>query len=203
MSLIPIVVEKTGRGERSYDIYSRLLKDRIIFIGEPIDDHVSNLVIAQLLFLQSDNKTQDISLYINSPGGMVTSGLAIYDTMKFVECDVATYCMGQAASMAAVLLAAGAKGKRHILPHARVMIHQPWGGAQGTAAEIEIEAEEILNLRQTLNQILADCTGKDITTVADDSDRNYYMSADTAREYGLVDEVVVPLRTGAGTESKS
>jgi ATP-dependent Clp protease protease subunit len=191
--LIPIVVERTGRGERSYDIYSRLLKERIIFIGgDPIEDHTANVVIAQMLHLLSDNKNQDISLYINSPGGLVTSGLAIYDTMRFLECDVATYCMGQAASMAAVLLAAGTKGKRHILPHARVMIHQPWGGASGTAADIEIEAEEILKLKGTLNRILADCTGQTEDRIAEDSDRNKYMSAEEAKAYGLVDEVILP-----------
>lgn len=193
--MIPFVVEKTGRGERSYDIYSRLLKDRIIFLGgEAITDHVANVVIAQMLFLQSDNKAQDINLYINSPGGSVTAGLAILDTMNFVECDVATYCMGQAASMGAVLLAAGTKEKRFILPNARVMIHQPWGGARGTAADIEIEAEEILNLRRTLNQILAANTGKDEETIARDVDRNYYMSANAAKDYGLVDQVVTSLK---------
>jgi ATP-dependent Clp protease protease subunit len=197
---VPYVIEKTGRGERAYDIYSRLLEDRIIFIGTPIDDQVANAVIAQLLFLQKDNKNQDINIYINSPGGNISSGLAIYDTMQFVQCDVATYCIGQNASMAALLLAGGTKGKRHALPNSRVMIHQPWGGAQGTAADIEIQAREILKMKQQLNKLLATHTGQSLKVIERDSDRDYYMSAEEAKEYGLVDEVVEPLRqAGAPT----
>jgi len=187
---IPTVIEKTGRGERAYDIYSRLLEDRIIFIGTAIDDNVANSVIAQLLFLQKENKTQDINLFLNSPGGSVTAGLAIYDTIQFVQCPVATYCMGQAASMGALLLAAGAEGKRHSLPHARIMIHQPWGGVHGTAADITIQAEEILRLKTTLNAILAKHCGKNPEQVLKDSDRDYYMGAGEAKEYGLIDEIV-------------
>ncbi|MBI4878598.1 MAG: ATP-dependent Clp endopeptidase proteolytic subunit ClpP [Planctomycetes bacterium] len=191
---IPYVIEKTGRGERAYDIYSRLLEDRIIFVGTPIDDHVANAVIAQLLFLQKDNKTQDINIYINSPGGSISAGLAIYDTMQFVQCDVATYCIGQNASMAALLLAGGTKGKRHALPNARVMIHQPWGGASGTAADIEIQATEILKMKAQLNRLFAEHTGQPLERIEADADRDYYMSAEEAKEYGLVDEVVEPLR---------
>ncbi len=191
---IPYVIEKTGRGERAYDIYSRLLEDRIIFVGTPIDDQVANAVIAQLLFLQKDNKTQDINIYINSPGGSISAGLAIYDTMQFVQCDVATYCIGQNASMAALLLAGGTKGKRHALPNARVMIHQPWGGASGTAADIEIQATEILKMKAQLNTLFAKHTGQPLERIEADADRDYYMSADEAKEYGLVDEVVEPLR---------
>jgi len=193
--LIPVVIEKTGRGERAYDIYSRLLEERIVFIGYPIDDAVANVVIAQLLFLQKENKHQDINLYINSPGGLVTAGLAIYDTMQFVQCDVATYCIGQAASMGAVLLAAGAKGKRFALPHSRIMIHQPWGGARGTAADIEIQAEEILKLKKTLTTVLAKHTGRDESEIERDTDRDRFMAATQAKEYGLVDEVVETLKT--------
>ena len=188
--LIPYVVEQTGRGERGYDIYSRLLKDRIIFIGTPIDDNVANVIIAQLLFLQSEDAGKDISLYINSPGGSVTAGLAIYDTMQFVKCDVTTYCLGQAASMGAVLMAAGTKGKRYALPNARIMIHQPWGGVQGQASDISIQAKEILHTRDRLNEILALHTGKTMEAIAKDTDRDFFMSAAEAREYGLVDEVV-------------
>ncbi len=188
--IVPFVIEKTGRGERQYDIYSRLLEDRIVFIGSPIDDNVANSVIAQLLFLQKENKTQDINLFLNSPGGSVTSGLAIYDTLQFVQCPIATYCIGQAASMGAVLLAAGTKGKRHALPHARIMIHQPWGGVQGTAADISIQAEEILRLKTSLSEILASHTGKSAEQVADDSDRDFFMGAEEAKEYGLIDEIV-------------
>jgi ATP-dependent Clp protease, protease subunit len=194
--LIPMVIEKTGRGERAYDIYSRLLEDRIVFIGSPVDDHVANVVIAQLLFLQKENKHQDINLYINSPGGLVTAGLAIYDTMQFVQCDVATYCIGQASSMGAVLLAAGSKGKRFALPHSRIMIHQPWGGARGTASDIEIHAEEILKLKKTLTTILARHTGRTEAEVERDTDRDKFMDAKQAKEYGLVDEVVETLKTG-------
>ena len=200
--LTPIVIEKTGRGERSYDIWSRLLKDRIIFIGTPIDDYVANLVIAQMLFLQMENKSQDINIYINTPGGNVMSGLAIYDTMQFVHCDVATYCIGQAASMGALLMAAGTTGKRYALPNARVMIHQPWGGTQGTAADIKIQAEEMLSLKDRLCQLLSHHTGKDAKQVMHDSDRDYFMSADQAKEYGLVDEVVDSLKTSSEEDGK-
>lgn len=189
--LIPMVVETTGRYERAYDIYSRLLKDRIVFIGAAIDDNVSNLVVAQMLFLQMEDPDKDINLYINSPGGAVTAGLAIYDTIQFVRCDVNTYCVGQAASMAALLLAAGTKGKRHALPHARLMIHQPWGGVQGAAADISIQAKEILKLREKINELLARHTGKSLETISRDTDRDFYMSSEEAREYGLVDQVIV------------
>jgi len=188
--LIPMVVEQTGRGERSYDIYSRLLLDRIIFIGSGINDEISNLIIAQLLFLQSQDATKDISVYINSPGGSVTAGLAIYDTMRYLTCDVATYCVGQAASMGAVLLAAGAKGKRFSLPNARIMIHQPWGGAEGKATDISIAAKEILRLKDRLNEILSFHTGKSVETLTADTERDYFMSAEEAKAYGLVDEVL-------------
>lgn len=189
-NLVPIVVEKTGRGERSYDIYSRLLKDRIIFVGMAIDDMVANLVIAQLLFLDLEGKNQDISLYINSPGGSVTAGLAIYDTMQFISCDVATYCIGQAASMGAVLLAAGAKDKRYALPNARMLLHQPWGGTQGAASDIAIQAEEIVRLKKRLNEILAAHTGQSIERIEKDADRDFYMGAPEALEYGLIDEIL-------------
>src|SRR5206468_1841446 len=188
--LVPMVVEQTGRGERGYDIYSRLLKDRIVFIGTPIDDNVANLIIAQMLYLQSEDAAKDINLYINSPGGSVTAGMAIYDTIQFVKCDVTTYCVGQAASMGALLLAAGTKGKRLALPNARIMIHQPWGGVQGAAADISVQAKEILRLKDRLNEILALHTGKSIESIAKDSDRDFFMSAAEAREYGLVDDVV-------------
>jgi ATP-dependent Clp protease protease subunit len=189
-AFVPFVIEKTGRGERSYDIYSRLLEDRIVFIGTPINDVVANTVIAQLLFLQKENRTQDINLFINSPGGSVTAGLAIYDTMQFVQCPVATYCIGQAASMGALLLTAGTKGKRHALPHSRIMVHQPWGGVQGTAADISIQADEILRLKKTLNQIFAKHTGQDLERITRDTDRDFFMSAAEAMEYGLIDETV-------------
>jgi ATP-dependent Clp protease protease subunit len=188
--LIPMVVEQTGRGERGYDIYSRLLKDRIVFIGTPVDDNVANLIIAQMLYLQSEDSAKDINLYVNSPGGSVTAGLAIYDTMQFVKCDVTTYCVGQAASMGAVLLAAGTKGKRFALPNARILIHQPWGGVQGQASDISIQAREILRLRDRLNEIFALHTGKPIDVIAKDTDRDFFMSAAEARDYGLVDDVV-------------
>lgn len=191
---VPIVLENTGRGERSMDIYSRLLKDRIIFIGTPIDDVVANLVIAQMLFLQMEDPKKDIHLYINSPGGVVTGGMAIYDTINFLQCDVVTYCIGMAASMSTVLLAAGAKGKRFALPNSRVMIHQPSGGAGGQAADIAIAAKEILRWRQTLNQTIAKHTGKTPEQVEKDSDRDYYMSADEAKTYGIVDHVVTSTR---------
>jgi ATP-dependent Clp protease protease subunit len=188
--LIPMVVEQTGRGERGYDIYSRLLVDRIVFLGTPVDDTVSNVIIAQLLFLQMTDPKKDIHLYINSPGGSVTAGLAIYDTMQFLTCDVNTYCIGQAASMGAVLLAAGTKGKRYALPNARIMIHQPWGGVQGQATDISIQAQEILRLKDRINEILAKHCGKADVTVAKDTDRDRFMSAEDAKSYGLVDEVV-------------
>jgi len=187
---IPTVVEKTGRGEAAYDIYSRLLKDRIIFLGTPIDDHVANLVIAQMLFLQMEDPKKDVNLYINSPGGSVTSGLAIYDTMQFLTCDVTTYCLGMAASMGAVLLAAGTKGKRYALPNADIMIHQVSGGAQGTASDVERTVEYMFKLKKRLIRILAGHTGKDEETVQRDSDRDYYMTSYEAKEYGLVDQVV-------------
>jgi len=190
-TLVPMVIEQTSRGyERAYDIYSRLLKDRIIFIGTPIDDYVANLIIAQLLFLQMEEVSKDISVYINSPGGSVTAGLAIYDTIQFVKCDVATYCVGQAASAAAVLLAAGTKGKRFSLPNSRVMIHQPWGGAQGSAEDISRQAKEILKMRERINEILAKHTGKSVAKIEKDTDRDYFMSAEEAKEYGLIDEVI-------------
>ncbi|MFC2820618.1 MAG: ATP-dependent Clp endopeptidase proteolytic subunit ClpP [Veillonella sp.] len=187
---VPIVVEQSERGERSYDIYSRLLKDRIIFLGGPIDDNVANAVIAQMLFLEAEDPDKDIHLYINSPGGVVTAGMAIYDTMQYIKPDVSTICVGSAASMGAVLLTAGAKGKRFALPHARVMIHQPLGGVQGQASEIEIHAREILRMREELNGILASCSGQDIEVVARDTDRDNFMSAQDAVEYGLIDEVL-------------
>jgi ATP-dependent Clp protease protease subunit len=185
-----MVIERTGRGERAYDIYSRLLKDRIVFIGSAIDDYIASLVVAQMLFLQLENKDADIELYIMSPGGSVNAGLAIYDTMQHVSNDVATYCIGQAASMGAFLLAAGTKGKRFALPNARIMIHQPWGGAQGTAADIVIQAEEIIRLKSTLNRLYAKHTGQTEERVAKDSDRDFFMSADQAKDYGLVDEIL-------------
>ncbi len=196
-TLVPMVVEQTGRGERAYDIFSRLLKDRIIFIGSGINDDVSNLIIAQLLFLQAEDADKDISMYINSPGGSVTAGLAIYDTMQFLKCDVATYCVGQAASMGAVLLAAGAPGKRFALPNARIMVHQPWGGAQGQASDISIQAKEILRLRDRLNAILGYHTGKTLDVIEKDTDRDFFMSADEAHTYGLVDEVIKSRKASA------
>ena len=188
--LVPMVIEQTGRGERSYDIYSRLLKERIIFLGTGIDDTVANLIIAQLLFLQSEDPEKDISLYINSPGGVVTAGLAIYDTMQFLSCDITTYCVGQAASMGAVLLAAGAPGKRYALPNARIMIHQPLGGAQGQATDINIQAQEIMRIKQILNGILASHSKQKIEDLERDTDRDNFMSAEQAASYGLIDEVV-------------
>ncbi|MEE8106530.1 MAG: ATP-dependent Clp protease proteolytic subunit [Planctomycetota bacterium] len=187
---IPTVIERTGRGERAYDIYSRLLEDRIIFVGTPINDTVANVVIAQMLFLQKENKSQEISLYINSPGGYVSDGMAIYDTMQFIKCDIATYCIGQAMSMGALLLAAGTKGKRFILPHGRVMLHQPSGGAGGTASDIERQVDEIVKLRSEMNQIFANHTGQPVERIEKDSDRDFYLSASEAKEYGLVDEVL-------------
>ncbi len=190
MTLVPIVVEQSARGERAYDIYSRLLKDRIIFLGSAIDDVVANLAIAQMLFLEAEDPERDIYIYINSPGGSISAGLGIYDTMQYIKPDVVTICMGQAASMGAVLLAAGAKGKRSALPHARVMIHQPWGGSQGQASDIEIYAKEIRVMKDKLINILAHHTGKDTKKILADSDRNYFMSAEESVKYGLVDEVI-------------
>ncbi|MBI5073605.1 MAG: ATP-dependent Clp endopeptidase proteolytic subunit ClpP [Nitrospirae bacterium] len=190
MSVIPIVIEQTGRSERAYDIYSRLLKDRIIFLGTAIDDHVANTVIAQLLFLQTEDPEKDIHLYVNSPGGIVTSGLAIYDTMQYVKPDICTYCIGQAASMGALLLTAGTKGKRFSLPHARIMLHQPLGGFQGQATDIEIHAREILKVKDTLNRILAAHTGQPLDKMRTDTDRDFFMSGKEAKDYGLVDEVI-------------
>ena len=188
--LIPMVVEKTGHGERAYDIYSRLLKDRIVFVNGEIEDGMANAIVAQLLFLQAEDSEKEISMYINSPGGSVTAGLAILDTMKMVKCPVATYCVGQAASMGAILLAAGEKGKRHALPNARIMIHQPWGGAQGKASDIEITAKEILRLKEILNGILADASGKTVEEVTKDTDRDHFMSAEEAKKWGIVDKVL-------------
>ena len=192
MSLVPMVIEQTGRGERAFDIFSRLLKERIIFIGTAIDDTVASLVIAQLIFLSAEDPDKDISIYINSPGGLVTSGLAIYDTMQYIKPDIVTICMGQAASMAAVLLAAGKPSKRSALPNARVMLHQPLGGVQGQAVDIEIHAKEILKIRLRLNEIIANHTGRDVEQVEKDTDRNYFMSAEEAKDYGIIDEIIVP-----------
>lgn len=199
MGLVPIVVEQTGRGERAYDIFSRLLKERIIFIGMGIDDNVASLVIAQLLFLEADDPDKDIFFYLNTPGGYVASGLAIYDTMQYVRPDVATICMGQASSLGALLLAAGAKGKRSALPHARIMIHQPLGGAQGQATDIEIQTREILTLRERLNDILSKHTGQSLDKIDKDTDRNFFMSAEEAKAYGIIDEV---LRSKSKTKKK-
>jgi ATP-dependent Clp protease protease subunit len=190
LGMVPIVIEQSGRGERAYDIYSRLLRERIIFLVGPVNDQIANLVVAQLLFLESENPDKDISLYINSPGGSVSAGLSIFDTMQFVKPDVSTMCMGMAASMGAFLLAAGAKGKRYALPNSRIMIHQPSGGAQGQASDIEIQAREILKLREALNQILADRTGQSMEKIRADSERDYFMSAGEAKVYGLVDQVI-------------
>ena len=189
LGMVPMVVEQTARGERAYDIYSRLLKDRIIFLVGPVEDHMANLVVAQMLFLESENPDKDINLYINSPGGSVTAGLSIYDTMQFVKPNVSTLCVGQAASMGAFLLAAGAPGKRYALPNSRMMLHQPSGGSRGVASDIEIQAQEILLMREQLNKIIAKHTGQDVETVAKDTDRDFWMSPDAAKEYGLVDQV--------------
>jgi len=190
MGLIPMVVEQTGRMERAYDIYSRLLKDRIIFIGTPIDDNIANIIIAQLLFLDGEDPGKDIQIYLNSPGGVVTAGLAIYDTMQYIKSDIQTYCVGQAASLGALLLAAGAKKKRFALPHARILIHQPLGGVQGQATDIDIQAREILRMREELNRIMVEHTGQDIEKINKDTDRDFYMSAEQAKEYGIVDEII-------------
>ncbi len=194
MSIIPIVIEQTGRTERAYDIYSRLLKDRIIFIGTEINDQIANVVIAQLLFLQTEDPEKDIHIYINSPGGLVSSGLAIYDTMQYVKPDIATYCIGQASSMASILLAAGTKGKRFALPHSRVMIHQPIGGFYGQATDVEIHAREILKMKDLLNSILSKHTGQPIEKIQKDTERDFFMSATEAKEYGIVDEVITSLK---------
>lgn len=193
-TLVPIVVEQTGRAERAYDIYSRLLKDRIVFVGTPVDDTVSNLIIAQLLFLQMEDPDKDINIYINSPGGHVTSGLAVYDTMQFVKPDVNTYCIGQAASLGALLLAGGTKGKRYALPNARIMIHQPWGGAEGAASDVGIQAKEILRLRERINKLLADHTGQPFEKIEKDTDRDYFMTAEEALKYGIIDEVITTIK---------
>jgi ATP-dependent Clp protease protease subunit len=190
MTLIPMVIEQTGRGERAYDIYSRLLKERIIFLGTPIDDNVANLIIAQLLFLAAEDPDKDIAMYINSPGGIVSAGLAVLDTMNYIKPDVVTTCVGQAASLGAVLLAAGAKGKRFALPHARIMIHQPLGGVEGQAVDIEIHTREILKIREILNKILAGNTGQTIEKIKKDTDRNYFMSAEESLKYGIIDEII-------------
>jgi len=202
-ALVPMVVEQTARGERSYDIYSRLLKDRVIFMTGQVEDHMANLIVAQLLFLESENPDKDIHLYINSPGGSVTAGLSIYDTMQYIKPDVSTMCIGQAASMGALLLAGGTKGKRLALPHSRMMIHQPSGGAQGQASDIEIQANEIIKLRKSLNVLLADHTGQSEETIAKDTERDNFMSADEAYEYGLVDKVIQRRVDNKGVESVS
>ncbi|MBS1114987.1 MAG: clpP [Nitrospirae bacterium] len=194
MSVIPIVIEQTGRSERAYDIYSRLLKDRIIFLGTAIDDNVANTVVAQILFLQTEDPDKDIHIYVNSPGGIVTAGLAIYDTMQYVKPNIATYCIGQAASMGALLLSAGTKGKRYSLPHARVMLHQPMGGFQGQATDIEIHAREILKMKDTLNQIISRHTEQPLEKIRTDTDRDFFMSAHEAKDYGIVDEVIESIK---------
>jgi ATP-dependent Clp protease protease subunit len=203
-NLVPIVIEQTGRGERAYDIYSRLLRDRIVILGGGIHDDLANLVAAQLLFLESEDPEKDIYLYVNSPGGSVTAGLAIYDTMQYIRPDVTTFCVGQAASMAAVLLAAGAKGKRSALPNSRVIIHQPWGGARGQASDIHIQAKEILKLRDRLNEVLSSHTGQSVEQIARDTERDYYMSGDEARAYGIVDQVAAhrPRRVAAASAQR-
>ncbi len=199
MSLIPMVIEQTGRGERSYDIYSRLLKDRIIFVGTPINDAIANLVIAQLLFLVSEEPKKDIDLFLNTPGGSVTAGIAVYDTMQYISTDVATTCIGQASSMGAVLLAGGARGKRRALPNASILLHQPMGGIGGQAADVEIHAREIIKIRQQLNQILAASTGQPLERIERDTERDFFMDPEEASEYGLIDEIILP-EAGVGTE---
>ena len=190
LNLVPMVIEQTARGERAYDIYSRLLKERVVFVVGPVEDYMANVVVAQLLFLESENPDKDIHLYINSPGGSVTAGLAIYDTMQFIKADVSTMCIGQAASMGAVLLTAGTKGKRYSLPNSRILIHQPMGGFQGQASDIEIQAKEILRMKETLNQILVRHTGKDLSQIQNDTDRDFFMSGEEAKEYGIIDHVI-------------
>ncbi|OGC04750.1 ATP-dependent Clp endopeptidase, proteolytic subunit ClpP [candidate division WOR-1 bacterium RIFOXYA12_FULL_43_27] len=200
--LIPMVVEQSPRGERAYDIYSRLLKERIMFIGTPIDDNVANVIIAQLLFLAAEDATRDISIYINSPGGVVTAGLAVYDTMQYLKCPISTICIGQAASFGAVLLAAGTKGKRYALPNARIMIHQPLGGAQGQATDIEIQTKEILKMKKLLNEVLVKHTGQDISKIEKDTDRDFYLSAEEAVKYGLIDEVIQQVKADPSAKKK-
>jgi ATP-dependent Clp protease protease subunit len=190
IGLIPMVIESTGRGERAYDIYSRMLKERVVFLVGPVDDHMANLIVAQLLFLESENPDKDVHLYVNSPGGAVTAGLAVYDTMQFIKPDVSTVVIGQAASMGALILAGGAKEKRHALPHSRIMIHQPWGGFQGQATDIDIHAKEILNIRERLNKILAGHTGQDLATISADTERDNFMGSEEAIEYGLIDSII-------------
>ena len=192
MSLIPMVIEQTGRGERSYDIYSRLLKDRIIFVGTPINDQIANLIIAQMLFLASEDPKKDIALYLNTPGGLITAGMAIYDTMQYIPADVATICIGQSSSMGAVLLAGGAKGKRQALPNARVMLHQPMGGITGQASDMEIHAQEIIKMREQINAILVDCTGQSLERIARDTERDFFMTAGEAADFGIIDEIISP-----------
>ena len=202
MNLVPIVVEQTGRGERAYDIYSRLLKERIVFLGVPVEDSIASLVIAQMLFLEAEDPDKDINLYINTPGGNVSSGLAIYDTMQYIKPNVATICMGQASSMGAVLLSAGAKGKRSALPHSRIMIHQPWGGLQGQVTDIEIHTKELITLREKINNILATHTGQKLEKISKDTDRNFFMSPETAKKYGIIDEVIFKKET-PGTKKEA
>ncbi|MCH7782379.1 ATP-dependent Clp endopeptidase proteolytic subunit ClpP [candidate division KSB1 bacterium] len=200
--LIPMVIEQTGRVERAYDIFSRLLKERIIILGQPIDDNIASLVIAQLIYLEAEDPEKDISIYINSPGGHVTSGMAIYDTMQYIKPDIATICMGQAASFGAILLTAGAKGKRSALPHARIMIHQPWGGVQGQATDIEIQTKEILNHRKRINEILEKHTGQTLKKIEKDTDRNYFMSAEECKKYGLIDQVITKKKQNGKVKQK-
>ena len=200
MNLIPMVVEQDGRGERAFDIYSRLLKDRIIFLGTPIDDSVANLVVAQMLYLEAEDPDKEIFFYLNSPGGHVSSGMAIYDTMRYIKPSISTVCMGQAASMAAILLAAGEKGKRFALPHSRILIHQPLGGFQGQATDIDIQAKEILRLKDELNKILSDLTGQQLEKIMNDTERDYFMTSHQAKEYGLIDEIVVRKSVSSGSK---
>ena len=200
MSLIPMVIEQTGRGERSYDIYSRLLKDRIIFVGTPINDQIANLIIAQMLFLASEDPKKDIALYPNTPGGLITAGMAIYDTMHYVASDISTICIGQASSMGAVLLAGGAKGKRQALPNARVLLHQPMGGIGGQAADMEIHAREIIKMRQQINEVLVECTEQPMERIERDTERDFFMSAEEARQYGVIDEIIAPSQIAAPAE---
>ena len=201
MSLIPMVIEQTGRGERSYDIYSRLLKDRIIFAGTPINDAIANLIIAQMLFLASEDPKKDIALYLNTPGGLISAGMAIYDTMQYVAADISTICIGQASSMGAVLLAGGTKGKRQALPNARVLLHQPMGGIGGQAADVEIHAREIITMRQQINEVLVECTGQPMERIERDTERDFFMSAEAAVEYGIIDEIIAPSRVEVAPSS--
>lgn len=201
MSLIPMVIEQTGRGERSYDIYSRLLKERIIFIGTPVGDGIANLIIAQMLFLASEDPKKDISLYINTPGGSVTAGMAIYDTMQYIQPDVGTICIGQALSMGAILLAGGAKGKRQSLPNARILLHQPMGGMTGQVADLEIHAREIIKIREQINTILVECTGQEPDRIKSDTERDFFMSAEQARDYGVIDEIITPTKLAIAAEA--